>query len=149
MCQWFKSTFRQFSKIVLIFMNKQIVLFLNKLKNASLSSITCISTLPSSINIKIAEILYNAGYIQNYCIKESKTSDTRSLYIFLRFHHGRGLLNDIEFISSISREKVLSCREIKLINQHKNLFIFSTPAGLLDTRDCIKKRVGGVLLCRF
>lgn len=127
-------------------MNLQILLFLNQLKNASLASLDKISIIPNKSILKIVEILYLSGLIQSFLLNKSPISGNNNLIIFLKYGSGRGLLDRLDIVSTLSRERKVSHRDIYFLNQSNKVFVVSTSRGILSLEDCIKHRVGGIVL---
>lgn len=123
-------------------MNKTLINFLVKIKNASLLGKQYVRLNYNISYLKVLKILYREGFIQSIKV------DVKSVQVIvhLRFYEQKKLINEIKFLSKPSHQRFISFFELTLIND-KNVFILlSTDKGLLTLSQCKKQKVGGKLL---
>lgn len=113
--------------------------FLIRVKNASLAGRKEIS-LPSTNLVKAtANALKRAGFLEE--ISESK----ETLNIKISFRKKKPLLMGLKLISKPGLRIYMGVEEIEKI-KGPSIFIMTTPAGVITSREAIKQRVGGEVL---
>ena len=126
-------------------MNKNLINFLIKLKNASLTQKEVVIIESNKICNSLLEVLYNEGFIQSFRIdKNNEGKDI--LVITLRYFCNKPILRNLQIISKPSSIKYMKLSDICQIADKRFVFFFSTSKGFMTGLDCKKKKVGGKLL---
>jgi len=136
MCQWFKSTFRQFIKLMNIGSKNMLL----SLKNSSCSKIEFTYVNYSKKNLLILELLYSQGIIQSYKL-DKKIS---KIYVVLRYYQNKSVLQYLKIFSNFSQH--LTLKELSRFFNKKFVLFLSTNKGLLTSLNCKKYHVSGKLL---
>jgi len=126
-------------------MNKNLIQFLIKLKNASIARKDFIEVdYVNSINGYL-NILYKEGFIQSFRIKLSDTNK-KVVHIYLRQFQNKVLTENLQFVSIPSRTKTLSYNDLIKISLRNKLLILSTSKGILGHKECLKYKIGGIAM---
>ena len=103
--------------------------------------------IPSSkFKIKIAEVLKNEGYINNYEISSQDNKPT--LEIELKYNYGSPVISSIQRISKPGRRIFSRAESLPKINNGLGIAIISTPKGVMTDIDARKEKVGGEIICK-
>lgn len=127
-------------------MSFDFVRFILKLKNASAIKKERLDVEYSKVREDMITFLYNEGFIQSFCFRQSKKNNIKVISITLRSLFGKSLLENIQLISKPSLMKYMRLIDICDISDRKIIIVFSTDKGFLTTLGCKKERVGGKLL---
>lgn len=127
-------------------MSFDFVRFILKLKNASAIKKERLDVEYSKVREDMVIFLYNEGFIQSFCFRQSKKNNIKVISITLRSLFGKSLLENIQLISKPSLMKYMRLIDICDISDRKIVIVFSTDKGFLTTLGCKKERVGGKLL---
>jgi small subunit ribosomal protein S8 len=122
-------------------MNKSLITFLIKIKNASYLQKEVVITNNSFLNFSVAKMLYSEGYIQSFKIQKNKNV----LQITLRYFQGKSVLTNLKIVSSSSKLKFMNYLEIIKISSPGKNFFFSTSSGFVTIKECKKTGIGGIL----
>jgi len=103
--------------------------------------------LPSSnFKAKIADILKNEGFINDFKINTENNQSTLSLD--LKYHSGNPVISTFERVSKPGRRIFSSADGLPKINNGLGIAIVSTPKGVMTDIDARKQRVGGEIICK-
>ena len=129
-------------------MNINLINFLSKLKNASLSKQEQISIPYNKLYLKVVELLYKEGLIQSFFIKpvSSRLTNKFTLFISLRYINNKSIFKSLKFISIPSNLSYLNIKSLSKISNKKIILFLSTNKGLLTGGDSKKYNIGGKLL---
>ncbi|RZL40869.1 MAG: 30S ribosomal protein S8 [Pedobacter sp.] len=129
-------------------MNKNLIQFLIKLKNASIARKHLIVVNHVNAINGYLNTLYKEGFIQSFNIKSDETNK-KVVYIYLRHFQNRVLTENIQFLSIPSRIKILSYNDLTKISLRNKLMVLSTSKGILGHKECLKYKTGGIamLIC--
>lgn len=105
--------------------------------------------------INILKVLYKEGYILGYNVKKDlKNVKNNSIEVLLRYDINQDpviykikLLSKPGYRQYVSVRKLISLRK-KYINLN-NMYILSTPLGVLSDVEAIQLNVGGELICKI
>lgn len=114
--------------------------FIAAIKNGSIAKKQFVTHSNTKLNIKVADILWNEGYINGYKILEK----SNELKIFLKYDktHRPGIAN-VRSLSKPGKREYLSYKTLCNISYETGLLIISTSKGLLTLTDCKKQKLGG------
>jgi ribosomal protein S8 len=132
-------------------MNKKLINFLISIKNASLNKKSAVIIPYDKQFIKLLAPLYKTGLILSFKVLHlslTKTNDNKKIHIkvILRIFHNLALTDKIKILSTPTKRKYLSYNDIVQINSKGNLFFFSTSKGIISQNECLKFKIGGILL---
>jgi small subunit ribosomal protein S8 len=130
-------------------MNTNLIKFLIKLKNASLSQKETLTVDCNSLNLELLKILYVEGLIQSFRVKKQNTTQKKSSFVVkvtLRYFYNKPLLKNLKIFSKPSHLKYIKYSDICKIGDKRFIFFLSTSQGILTSLECKKKRTGGKLL---
>ena len=103
--------------------------------------------LPSSnFKAKIADILKNEGFINDFKVNTENNKSTLSLD--LKYHSGSPVISTFERVSKPGRRIFSSAEGLPKINNGLGIAIVSTPKGVMTDIDARKQRVGGEIICK-
>ena len=103
--------------------------------------------LPSSnFKAKIADILKNEGFINDF--KVNKENNQSTLSLDLKYHSGNPVISTFERVSKPGRRIFSSADGLPKINNGLGIAIVSTPKGVMTDIDARKQRVGGEIICK-
>jgi len=91
---------------------------------------------------KILSFFYSEGLILSY----QREFYSNSFKIFLKNSQGNNFFKNLKILSSPSKQLFLRFKDIVLLNEKKQIFIFFTTKGLYSSIICKKLKVGGTLL---
>lgn len=127
-------------------MNNNLIKFLLKLKNASLSRKETAIFDCNFLHLKLLKILYFEGLIQSFSIEEHEKKDSFVIKVTLRYFYNKPILKNLKILSKPSHFKYIKYSDICKICERKFVFFLSTSQGILTTLECKKQRIGGKLL---
>jgi len=103
--------------------------------------------LPSSnFKAKIADILKNEGFINDFKINNENNKSILSLD--LKYYSGNPVISTFERVSKPGRRIFSSAEGLPKINNGLGIAIVSTPKGVMTDIDARKQRVGGEIICK-
>ena len=129
-------------------MNINLIKFLSKLKNASISKQEVVSTGYNNLCLAVVKLLYKEGFIQSFSIKKVSFNSNVELKIFitLRYFNNKPIFKNLKIVSTPSRLNYLNIKDLSKISNKKIVLILSTNKGLLTSLECKKHKIGGKLL---
>jgi small subunit ribosomal protein S8 len=129
-------------------MSDPIADMLTRIRNACANKLPGVSMPGSKMKAAIAEVLKQAGYIQDYRVEETPTKTT-VLTVDLKYK-GKASTPVIEGIRRISKP---SCRiyvgsdSVPRVLGGLGIAILSTSYGVMGDRAARKRNIGGEVLC--
>ncbi len=101
--------------------------------------------IPSSrMKIRIAEILKEEGYIQNF--RNFEDSKQGILRVYLKYHDENPVITGIKRISKPGRRAYVGREKIPSVLNGLGTAIISTSSGVITDRECKEKGIGGEVL---
>ena len=119
---------------------------LARIKNSQLRNHKKVAVPSSNFKAKIADVLKNEGYINNFNI--SKNESKNILSIDLKYNLGNPVISVIERVSRPGRRIFSSAESLPKINNGLGIAILSTPKGVMTDLDARKQKVGGEIICK-
>lgn len=121
---------------------------LTRVRNAIQARHTKVDIPASRLKIEIARILKEEGYVTNYSLKTSESSNARTLRIFLRYGpKGESVISHIERVSKPSRRVYVPNDEIARVLGGLGINILSTSQGVMTGKQARRSKIGGEVLC--
>jgi len=119
---------------------------LARIKNSLLRNHKKVGLPSSNFKIKIAEVLKNEGYINNYEVSSQENKPT--LEIELKYNYGSPVISSIQRVSKPGRRIFSSAESLPKINNGLGIAIVSTPKGVMTDIDARKQKIGGEIICK-
>ena len=113
--------------------------FLIRIKNAAMAGNNSIEVESTKLIVAVAEVLKREGFLSE--IKKSKDK----LKVQIAFKSKRPVLMDIKLVSKLGLRIYKNVDEIKQ-KRGASIYVISTPAGVLSSKEAIKKNVGGEVI---
>ena len=117
-----------------------------RVKNAQARNHKKVELPSSNFKTKIADILKNEGFINDFKIDTENNKSTLSLD--LKYHSGNPVISTFERVSKPGRRIFSSADGLPKINNGLGIAIVSTPKGVMTDIDARKQRVGGEIICK-
>lgn len=113
--------------------------FVNTIKTATISKILTVRTQKTKINLKILQLMYRLGYINNYFIEKD------SIKVYLKYYNNKSVINNITLILKSSRPSFQKKKNIIFFKYFKKngFTVYNTSKGLLTDVECLLVGVGG------
>ena len=126
---------------------------LTRIRNA-LSAEHDVLQLPASkIKVKIAEILKEEGFIQEYSLVElpqerNKSKSFQYLQLSLRYDQSsKPVVRGLQRVSKPSRRQYVGCDNIPRVRNGLGIAILTTSKGVMTDKKARTEGVGGEVLC--
>ena len=119
---------------------------LARIKNSQMRNHKKVEIPSSNFKTKIADVLKNEGYINNFNVENNDNKNT--LIIDLKYNSGSPVITVIERVSRPGRRIFSSAESLPKINNGLGIAIVSTPKGVMTDIDARKQRVGGEIICK-
>ena len=117
-----------------------------RVKNAQARNHKIVELPSSNFKSKIAEILKNEGFINDFKVNTENNKSILSLD--LKYHSGNPVISTFERVSKPGRRIFSSAEGLPKINNGLGIAIVSTPKGVMTDIDARKQRVGGEIICK-
>ena len=119
---------------------------LARIKNSQLRNHKKVALPSSNFKVKIAEVLKNEGYINNYEVSSNEKKSR--LEIELKYNYGSPVISSIQRVSKPGRRIFSSAESLPKINNGLGIAIVSTPKGVMTDIDARKQKIGGEIICK-
>ncbi len=119
---------------------------LARIKNSLLRNHKKVELPSSKFKIKIAEVLKNEGYINDYNVSSNEKKP--NLEILLKYNYGSPVISSIQRVSKPGRRIFSSAESLPKINNGLGIAIVSTPKGVMSDVDARKQKIGGEIICK-
>lgn len=126
--------------------NDPIADMLTRMRNALRARKAEVDVIATRINLGIARVLKDEGYIQDYKVVEAPPR--RWIRLYLKYGpDGEMVVTSLRRESHLGRRVYRGVDEIPAVRNGLGIAILSTSKGVLSDRECRRQRVGGELLC--
>ena len=121
---------------------------LTRIRNANKARFKSVNVYMSKMNVNIARVLKNAGYIISYDnVKDEKGQ--QMLKIALKYPDTkRAVITDIERISKPGRRVYVASDNIPKVLNGYGIAVLSTSRGVITDEEAKELNVGGEILCK-
>ena len=119
---------------------------LARIKNSQMRNHKKVEMPSSNFKTKIADVLKNEGYINNFNVDNNDNKNT--LIIDLKYNSGSPVISVIERVSRPGRRIFSSAESLPKINNGLGIAIVSTPKGVMTDLEARKQKVGGEVICK-
>jgi small subunit ribosomal protein S8 len=122
--------------------------FLTILRNGIMSSKLSVVARHSKMNVEIAKILQQEGFINGYEISENEGH--KSVKVNLRYVEGESVIHNLERVSKPSRRIYTGAKNIKPVIGGLGISILSTNRGVMTSKQAKEEAVnlGGEIICK-
>ena len=117
-----------------------------RIKNSQMRNHKKVEMPSSNFKTKIADVLKNEGYINNFNVANSDNKNI--LTIDLKYNSGSPVISVIERESRPGRRIFSSAESLPKINNGLGIAIVSTPKGVMTDIEARKQKVGGEVICK-
>jgi len=125
-------------------MTSSVTDFIIRIKNGYMADRESVEAIYSNLNVKLADILKQRGYIQGYKVV---TEGSKSVIeITLLYKDKEPALQGVNIISKPGRRMYVQLKDIKPVLGGLGAAIISTSQGVITDREARQKKVGGELL---
>lgn len=119
---------------------------LTRIRNASLARHQQLTFPSSKMKARIAEILQNEGFIQDFSLEGEGFRQTLTLN--LRYlQRNENAIHGIKRVSRPGRRVYTNFRNLPRVRNGLGIAILSTSQGVMSDRTASEKQIGGELLC--
>lgn len=126
-------------------MSDTIAYFLTRIRNAYRAGHESLSVRHTVITEKVANVMLNAGYLDDVQIDGEGV--TKRIVIGIKYRDDASVINGLQRVSTPSRKVYVGYRDIKPVMNGLGLSILSTPNGVMSDVDARKSQVGGEVIC--
>lgn len=120
-----------------------------RIKNSQAVGKEQVSVPFSKMKLKIAEILKEGGFIQDFEKRKKKIKKSEFDYLFISLKYGDDKipgLNGFKIISRPSRHLYIGTKDIKSVRSGYGLAVISTSKGVMSSKEAKKQGLGGEIL---
>lgn len=121
--------------------NYHVADFLIRLKNASMANLKEISMPTTNLINAVAQTLKHEKFLNEVIVKDGQITAKLSIYM------KRPVLSNVTIVSRPGLRIYMNVDEIESINS-PDIYILSTPKGVMSSKQAIKARVGGEVIAK-
>lgn len=118
---------------------------LTRIRNAMIAGHESLSFPASRVKLRIAEILKQEGYIEDY--ERLDEGHQGTINVKLRWHAGLPAIEGLKRVSRPGQRRYARSSEIPKVRNGLGIMIVSTSKGMMTDRAARKAGVGGELIC--
>ncbi|MBL7222337.1 30S ribosomal protein S8 [bacterium] len=119
---------------------------LTRIRNALNIGRRTVTVRASKVNLGIARVLKDEGYIENY--QRMETDAQGDIRVYLKYGpEGEKIVTELKRESKPSRRVYRGVKDIPRVLNGFGIAVVSTPKGILSDRECRRENVGGELIC--
>ena len=129
--------------------NDPIADMLTRIRNALMAGQPEVEVPWSKIQVEIARILKNEGYIEDYVVGDQSPVAIISLKLkyFGSRRDRRPVITSLQRISKPGRRVYRASRDLPRVMSGIGIAIVTTPKGVMTDQEARRQRVGGEVLC--
>lgn len=117
---------------------------LTYIRNAHLAKHREVNMPSSKIKVKIAGVLREEGYIEDFGVSEDIKP---RLNIKLKYYQGAPVITELHRTSRPGLRVYKSAKELPRVRGGLGISIISTSQGILSSREASKRKLGGEVVC--
>lgn len=123
--------------------------FLTIIRNKVMASSPYAVASYSKVNVEIARILKEEGFIKDVQVIEGTETWNKTLKIVLKYVNGESVLHEITRVSKPSRRMYAKVKNLKPVINGLGVVILSTNRGIMTDKQAKESslRVGGEVIC--
>ena len=128
--------------------NDPIADFLTRIRNSTRAQHRFVDMDWSKMRQRLAEILKNQGFVENYLVKVDDDGRRGTIRLFLKYADGRcSVIKNLKRVSKPGLRKYVGHQDIPRFHGNMGLSIVSTSQGVMAGDEANKRGIGGELLC--
>ena len=121
---------------------------LTRIRNANRRKFKKADVLLSKVNLNLAKVLKDAGYINGFDVRKGDQNPHGMLRIHLRYSDAKdSVINDIQRVSKPGKRVYARSGDIPKVLNGYGIAILSTSKGIMTDKQARTLNVGGELLC--
>jgi len=121
---------------------------ITRIKNATAVKKDQVEVEYSSLNLAIANLLKEAGYLKE--VTKKTRFNKNHLFLDIAYNDkGEAMFSDMQRVSKPSRRIYKKSDEIHMVKQGRGILVVSTPKGVMTDRQARKEKVGGEIMCKI
>ena len=123
---------------------------LTRIRNAATVKKTEVMVPFSKIKDKIAQILKEEGYIEDFeVVKSSANVKFNEIIVYLKYVDGKSSITNLKRISKPGRRVYVKKGNLPIVLNRLGIAIMSTPKGIMTNKKAKKFGVGGEIFCEI
>lgn len=115
-----------------------------RIKNAQVRKSLSAKCLNSNLTTSILNTLYKEGYINGY-----RELGMKEIIVYLKYYLDKPVIRNISRLSKPGQRTYLSAKDLETINSTTELYILSTPQGILSSNEASRLHIGGEALFKI
>ncbi len=119
--------------------------FLTRIRNAATAKHKRTSAPSSNMNLAIAAILKEQGYIADFERIDKTPQD--ELVVSMRYSEGQPAFTEIKRVSRPGIRRYASVKELPRVRNGLGIAVVSTPRGVVTDKEARRLNVGGEVIC--
>jgi len=121
---------------------------LTRIRNANRMKFKNVDVLLSRMNLNLAKVLKDTGYINGFDVRKGDKKTHGMLRIHLRYTGAKGsVITGIERVSKPGRRIYSGSQDIPKVLNRYGVAIISTSKGIMTDKQAQTLNVGGEILC--
>ena len=121
---------------------------LTRIRNANRMKFKNVDVLLSRVNLSLAKVLKDAGYINGFDVRKGDKKPYGMLRIHLRYSGVKdNVITDIQRVSKPGRRVYSGSQDIPRVLNGYGVAILSTSRGILTDKQARELNLGGEILC--
>jgi len=122
---------------------------LTRIRNATRMKFKNVDVLLSRMNLNLAKVLKDAGYISGFDVRKGDKNAHGMLRIHLRYSGAKdSVITDIQRVSKPGRRMYSGSQDIPKVLNGYGVAILSTSRGIMSDKQARGMNVGGEILCK-
>lgn len=121
--------------------------FLTIIRNGLMASKPFVAAPHSKMNVSIAQILKDEGFIKNFVVLNDEEAVQPRIKVFLKYVDGESVIHEITRVSKPSRRRYAGAGNIRPVIGGLGVSILTTNKGILTNRKAKELQVGGEVIC--
>lgn len=126
-------------------MNDPIADMLTRIRNAQAVGEQKVRMPTSKFKEAILQVLKEEGFILDFAVETVERK--KSVDIFLKYHHGRPVIEKIQRVSRAGLRKYSRADSLPTVSEGMGIAIVSTPKGVMTDHKARSQHLGGEILC--
>ena len=121
---------------------------LTRIRNGCIARKSRIDVPSSNFKKGLVDVLMKEGFVRRY--KIMKDDKQNILRIYLKYHDGESVIQQIQRVSRPGLRRYVSADEIPSVRRGIGVGIISTSTrGIITSKDARKHRIGGEYICKI
>lgn len=120
---------------------------LTRIRNGQQANKQMIACPFSRLRENVCNVLKSEGFIRDFKVVDLE-GNKKELNIFLKYSEGRGVIRQIDRVSTPGRRVYTSMKDMPRFFNGLGILILSTPRGVIADHQARAGNVGGEVLCQ-